>query len=198
MNLSKTNAVRGSSKHESARAGTGHDDELDVELRIGPCRLSKSSSATALRSSDCRKTNPRPAKGTRGIVSPPVLASCARCDTESRLITFGVEKSATAIETTARIRGSDGGGSNNPATRIGKVSKRAIKGPSAILMVAVDTASRYSFDARVMYSTKRSAAKRVWQRNRYPSVCVETVAEKTWITDTLTSEATTEWRRGGL
>lgn len=46
-------------------------------------------------------------------------------------------------------------------------------------MVAVAATLRYSFNARVMYSTRRSAANRVDLKNQYPRVSVKPVAEAT-------------------
>ena len=114
--LKETNAGSGSSKGERSRVGAGRNDELDVKLRIGPCRRAKYSSETAVRSSDWRETIPRPAGWTRGKIGSTVVPTCARRDAARRLLTFGVEKSAAAIEATARTRGSDGGGSKNPTT----------------------------------------------------------------------------------
>ena len=114
--LRGTNADSGSSKGECANGGAGRADELDVELRIGLCRRAKYSSVTEVPSSDWRETIPQLGGGTRGRVGPAVVATCARRDAASRLLTFGVEESAAAIEATARTRGSDGGGSKNSAT----------------------------------------------------------------------------------
>ena len=107
--LRGTNVGNGSSKDKRANVGAGRDDELDGEMRIGPCRRARYSSATVVLSSDWRETIPRPAGGTRGRVGPAVVATCERRDAASRLLTFGVEESAAAIEATARTRGSDGG-----------------------------------------------------------------------------------------
>ena len=59
--LRGTNAGRSSSTGERANVGAWRDDELDVKMRIGPCRRARYSSATAVRSSDWRETIPRPA-----------------------------------------------------------------------------------------------------------------------------------------
>ena len=50
--LRGTNAGSSSSKGERANVKAGRDDELDVELRINPCRRWRYFSATAVRSSD--------------------------------------------------------------------------------------------------------------------------------------------------
>ena len=88
--LKGTNAGSGSSKSECARVGARRDEELNVELRIGPRRRATYSSATAVRSSDLRETIPRPAGGTKGSVGPAVVAICARRDAASRLLTLRV------------------------------------------------------------------------------------------------------------
>ena len=111
-----TNARSGLSKGERATVEAGRDDELDVKMRIGPCRRARYSSATAVRSSDWRETILRLAGGTRNRVGTAVVATCARRGVASRLLTFGVEKTAAVIEATARIRGYDGGGSKNSTT----------------------------------------------------------------------------------
>ena len=94
-----------------SRAGAGRDDQLRIDLykRVTYC------SATAVRSSDLRKTISRPAGKTNGGVGPVAVATCGGRATASRLLTVGVE-SATAMEATACTRGSEGGGSKNSAT----------------------------------------------------------------------------------
>ena len=97
---------------------------------------------------------------------PAVEEICEGRDAARRLLTFGVKRSATATEATARTCGFRGAGFKDLATAFGIVSARAVQAPSAGSMVAAAAASPHSFKARVIYSTNRSAAKRVWQLNR--------------------------------